>query len=145
MSLIEFKNLPDTSTPLTAENLNNNFEYLDDKISDELYYKAGDTYTISHQYYAGGCLTGSSKEVIFTIILPKRLTNITSISVSGVNVAVRLVSGGYGINGAVSNSNVSIVDFGENFVSIDINAGSAIGTNNTPVDTYIRSLTLTFN
>ena len=28
MALIEFKNLPDTSTPLTAENLNNNFEYL---------------------------------------------------------------------------------------------------------------------
>lgn len=31
MSLIEFKDLPDTSTPLTASNLNNNFEYLDSK------------------------------------------------------------------------------------------------------------------
>lgn len=28
MALIEFKNLPDTSTPLTAENLNNNFNEL---------------------------------------------------------------------------------------------------------------------
>lgn len=28
MALIEFKNLPDTSTPLTAENLNNNFNLL---------------------------------------------------------------------------------------------------------------------
>ena len=31
MALIQFKNLPDTSTPLTAENLNNNFNYLDGK------------------------------------------------------------------------------------------------------------------
>ena len=31
MSLIEFKNLPDTSTPLNAENLNNNFNELDNK------------------------------------------------------------------------------------------------------------------
>ena len=36
MALLEFKNLPDTSTPLTAENLNNNFEYLDDKMSNFL-------------------------------------------------------------------------------------------------------------
>ena len=28
MSLIEFKNLPDTSTPINAENLNNNFNEL---------------------------------------------------------------------------------------------------------------------
>lgn len=28
MALIEFKNLPDTTTPLTAQNLNNNFNYL---------------------------------------------------------------------------------------------------------------------
>lgn len=33
MSLVIFKNLPDTTTPLTAENLNSNFEYLDDKAS----------------------------------------------------------------------------------------------------------------
>jgi len=31
MALIEFKDLPDTTTPLTAENLNNNFEYLNEK------------------------------------------------------------------------------------------------------------------
>ena len=34
MSLVTFKDLPDTSTPLTSSNLNNNFEYLDDKIDD---------------------------------------------------------------------------------------------------------------
>ena len=143
MALIEFKNLPDTNTPLNAENLNNNFEYLDDKISNELYYKAGNTYTISHQYYAGGCLTGSSKEIMFTIALPKRLTNITSVAISGVNIAARMIDGTYGINGAVSD--VSVADFGDNYVSIDVRSSTAIGTNNTPVSVYIRSLTLTFN
>lgn len=38
MALIEFKDLPDTTTPLTADNLNNNFEYLEAKIdSGEIY------------------------------------------------------------------------------------------------------------
>lgn len=31
MALIEFKNLPDTSTPLSAENLNNNFNELNNR------------------------------------------------------------------------------------------------------------------
>ena len=39
MALIEFKNLPDTSTPLTAENLNNNFEYLDNKFTNSIFSK----------------------------------------------------------------------------------------------------------
>lgn len=33
MALIEFKNLPDTSTPLNAENLNNNFNELENKMN----------------------------------------------------------------------------------------------------------------
>jgi hypothetical protein len=32
MALIEFKDLPDTTTPLTADNLNNNFGELDDRL-----------------------------------------------------------------------------------------------------------------
>jgi len=32
MALIEFKNLPDTTTPVNAGNLNNNFDFLNDKI-----------------------------------------------------------------------------------------------------------------
>ena len=110
--------------------------------NDELYYKNGDVYSISHQYYAGGCLTGSSKEIMFTISLPKRLTNITSVAINGVNIAARMIDGTYGINGSVSD--VSVADFGDNYVSIDVKSSTAIGTNNTPVSVYIRSLTLTF-
>lgn len=116
--------------------------YSCDYMNKELYYKNGDVYSVSHQYYAGGCLTGSAKEVMFTISLPKRLTNITSVAISGVNIAARMIDGTYGINGAVSD--VSVADFGDNYVSIDVKSSTAIGTNNTPVSVYIRSLTLTF-
>lgn len=34
MALVTFKNLPDTSTPLNAENLNNNFNELNNKYSE---------------------------------------------------------------------------------------------------------------
>lgn len=34
MALIEFENLPSTDTPINAENLNNNFNYLDGRIDD---------------------------------------------------------------------------------------------------------------
>ena len=33
MSLVEFKNLPDTTTPINAANLNNNFNELNSQIS----------------------------------------------------------------------------------------------------------------
>lgn len=35
MALIKFKNLPDTSTPLNAENLNNNFEELENELNEK--------------------------------------------------------------------------------------------------------------
>lgn len=34
MSLIEFKDLPDTSTPINSANLNNNFNELNNKLND---------------------------------------------------------------------------------------------------------------
>lgn len=37
MALVKFKNLPDTSTPLNAENLNNNFEELEEKMKNKIY------------------------------------------------------------------------------------------------------------
>lgn len=42
MALIEFKNLPDTTTPLTAQNLNNNFNELKPSI---ISIKVGDDYS----------------------------------------------------------------------------------------------------
>ena len=63
MSLIEFKNLPDTSTPLTADNLNNNFEYLDDKIPSVLNTQNNSTTDAYSCDYLNDCETYSTNEV----------------------------------------------------------------------------------
>lgn len=122
-----------------------NFISLIDKISNDIYYKTGDTYTIPGQLYVSGALFGSSKNVAFSIFLPKSLDNISSVEISGVNVAVRITSGGYWVNGDISNSNVSVAAFDKNIVTISITNNTASGTNNTPCNVYIRRLTLTFN
>lgn len=196
MGKIIFENLPSTSTPINADNLNGiqdnildslglntntynsektyntnditiydnalykcnadnttgewdnskwDFISLIDKMSNDMYYKTGDIYTISGQVYLGGALTSSSKSVLFTIFLPKRLDNINSISVSGLNMAVRLTSGGYWANGDIADANVTVASFTNNYVTITIESSTASGTNNTPCNVYIRRLTLTFN
>lgn len=132
------------NTPINADNLNHMDDGIYNAISS-LYYKTGDTYTISGQVYVGGALTSSSKSVLFTIFLPKRLDNISSVEISGVNVAVRLTSGGYWANGDIADANVTVASFTNNYVTITIESSTASGTNNTPCNVYIRRLTLTFN
>ena len=60
MALIEFKDLPDTTTPVTAENLNNNFEELDNKI-DNLIEEDSWTPTISAWNETAPTLTYTSR------------------------------------------------------------------------------------
>ena len=133
------------NTPINADNLNHMDDGIYNAISS-LYYKTGDTYQISGQVYLGGALTGGSKSVLFTIFLPKRLDNINSISVSGLNMAVRLTSGGYWVNGDIGdNYNISVVAYNDNYVSIAVESSTATGTTNTPCNVYIRSLTLAFS
>ena len=115
------------------------------EIYGDVFYSSGETYQISGQVYVGGGLTGSSKSVLFTVFLPKRVNKITSLSVSGLNVAIRHTGGGYWMNGEVASSNIEVVDFKANYVTLGINASTATGTNNTPCSVYIRSLTLTFS
>ena len=77
MSLITFKNLPDTTTPLTAENLNNNFDYLNDveEITSSIsfgetvganthFYKKGNQITV---FFQGETKTHSIDDTLATI------------------------------------------------------------------------------
>lgn len=67
MSLIEFKNFPDTSTPINAENLNNNFNSIVESGNNEngSYIKFADGTLIQHK--SGISFETTYKEIYFPI------------------------------------------------------------------------------
>lgn len=126
MSLIEFKNLPDTTTPLTAENLNNNFNHF----VDELYYKANDEYQPGY-YACSGFLSGASKELQITIPTPKSMANVTP-QLNYLDIVVRGV-GGYVVARTQDNTGWSVTKNGDYNITLSYSSETALGTNNTPV------------
>lgn len=66
MALIEFKDLPDTTTPLTASNLNNNFNELDEKIDSVV--ESGSNANGNYVKYADGTMICTKKVDINTTI-----------------------------------------------------------------------------
>lgn len=156
MALIEFENYPSTDTAINASNLNNNFNELNalinnlsNKVDNELYYKSGDTYVLGRMIEAGGYLTGSAQSIRFSIAVPKRLDNISSVAINTLNVAIRKSNGGYLINGDVlTESNLTVTAYvcEPNYIDFYIaNSGVYDGTNNTPIGVAINSLNMTFN
>lgn len=150
MNKIEFKDLPDTSTPYNAETFNLLQDNVEDAIDGSLYYKSGDTYEIGGQLYTGGVLTGSAKNIQFSIFLPKLLDNISNITINSINITAR------GINGYLLNSQnlsdltsagvLSVVSIENNCASIQYTSNKAFNTtNNTVVGIYLKDTVITFN
>lgn len=120
---------------------------------DDIYYKTGDIIELGDTaapglYVANGYITSSTKKVNMTFIVPKRLDNISSITVNSLNVESRGISGylnsqsgyveyvnksGYTITAWVSSSNS---------ISVTIEKSSAYTniSNNTlvSIDGYIK-------
>lgn len=117
-----------------------------DAMMDELYYKNGDTIELGSDnvpglYIATGYISAGTQSVFVTLVTPKRLDNITSITIDSINVEARGISGylnsqagyveyvgksGYTITAWVSSLNT---------ISIRINKSSAFTNvnNNTPI------------
>ena len=122
-----------------------------DEFLDNTFFKPGDTYEINYLpgqggMYTGGTLTGSAKVLHWSITLPKSLKNITSITISNLNLTIRHVGGGY-IYSEVSAVDGTLVvnkinDYIIDFANERVNAASA--TNNTPVAVAISCI-LTFS
>ena len=110
------------------------------ELYDMFYYKSGDTITFLYVSLAG-FITSSTKEVTFTVYLPKSLSNITSLSVSSFNAELRGTEGylnsssGYtqyvGLSGYTINASAS----GDNSINIRLAKSTAFTNvpNNTPV------------
>lgn len=100
MSQVNQKYLKDENnemfSPITSFNsvFNNDAKSL----YDELYFKPGDIFKKTSKYnsiYIHAIITGSSKQISYTLYTPKLLTFVNSISVSSLRINIRVPSGGY--------------------------------------------------
>ena len=108
--------------------------------TDDLYYQNGNKFVNTGYYSANGYLTGGGKEIGFTIILPKNLKSIKSVTVNKLSCVIRGI-GGY-LNGSSNidyktqtGITVNAYKSAENAVFIQIKMSNTTwgGTNNTPV------------
>lgn len=116
-----------------------------DEMIDELYYKANEIVEVGVEngthYITAGYITGSTQTVGFTIITPKRLDNITTITFDNLELALRGISGYLNSqSGTVNYKSASGYTYtaiitGKNTITINLQKSSAFTnvTNNTPV------------
>lgn len=123
-------------------------------LTDELYYKNGDTFKNSDYMNCTGYITGGSKQMQYTIYTSKRLDNISSITIKHFSCVFRGV-GGY-VNGnsyidyaTASGYNTSVSMPEKNVINITIYApnGYTGANNNTPINAVFpaNGIELTFN
>ena len=120
---------------------------------DDIFYKNGDIIEIGY-HTVGGSITSSSKDLQFSIVVPKSLKNIKSFTINSLHITARGINGYItGINGNsiyVSDSDISYNNSSiatENILNIRLARNEVFGnvTNNTPVSIAINSAKITFN
>lgn len=81
------------STYIGGTELNaNTFNTMQSNIEDDLYYKSGDIYQITSNRDSiiyNGFVSGSSKVIRISIVLPKRLNKINSVTINTLTLAIR--------------------------------------------------------
>lgn len=128
-------------------NLKTYLDNLENDIEEKLNYQKGDTYTIKDRSYVtvGGSLTAGKGQIRFGIFVPKKLTNISNITVTSAKITVRNTSGEYILDYIDVTNNVSASKSGDNAIYLSYGSSNMSGTNNTPVSVEIGALILTFN
>ena len=114
MALIEFKDLPDTSTPLTADSLNNNFDELNDDIEElNITLNKMKTITLNNTWYICHKLSGGGVSTVIPIYNPNNTTPTISIQSAGVF-----------INGSWYNVTLNTTNFNKTYVFLSFDSGS---------------------
>lgn len=128
-------------------NLKTYLDNLENDMEEKLNYQKGDTYTIKDRSYVtvGGSLTAGKGQIRFGIFVPKKLTNISKITVNSAKITVRNTSGSYILDYVDVTNNVSASKSGDNAIYLSYGSSNMSGTNNTPVSVEIGALILTFN
>ena len=123
-------------------------------ILDSIYYKSGDAYSVSGRIVDNGYISDSSKQINFTIILPKSMKNVTP-TITDLKVNGRHVGGGYIFSSGYvtagydvlndSSITVSILSKEDDYLTIQLARSTAWSvTNNTPISMSIESMTISF-
>ena len=148
-------NFPDTSN-YTADKTIATTDNITAAIDAATKYANGDTYTNTNYYNLPGYITSGSKEMTYMVVVPKMLTNITSVTVNKFRCLIRGVAGyvngssyidyasttGYTVNTYISSPNT---------ITIQVVATAAVtgATNNTVLQAAFSNstgdLSLTFN
>lgn len=116
-------------------------------IENEMYYKAGNTYTASGNIITSGFVTNSKKDITFSFPVPKRLDKISTITLNSYDITVRDVAGAYLLNRATSNvGTVTIAKGDGNYIRVNMRSDTAYTTtNNSPISVVLYGIKLTFN
>lgn len=128
-------------------NLKTYLDNLENDMEKKLNYQKGDIYTIKDRSYVtvGGSLTAGKGQIRFGIFVPKKLTNISKITVNSAKITVRNTSGSYILDYIDVTNNVSASKSGDNAIYLSYGSSNMSGTNNTPVSVEIGALILTFS
>lgn len=124
-------------------------------ILNSLYYKAGDSYVSSGKIVSNGYTSDNSKQINFTITLPKSMKNVTP-TLTVLKANGRHVGGGHIFSsGYISagydllndpNITVSFSNIQDDLLTIKLVTTTAWNiTNNTPVSISIENMTITFS
>lgn len=113
---------------------------------DEMYFMTGETLTIDTLYNALGHLTGSSKDIHFTIPLHKSLDKITSININSFDLTIRHSDGGYIVQRATSiDGTVTVYKGNGNHIRVTLAFNNSFNfTNNAPLSVVINEMELSF-
>lgn len=139
------------------------------KINEKLlpgFFESGET--LSTGSYVGNVLsafiTGGKKQIAFGLVLPKRIDNINSINITGLEIRARSVTGTYLLTGTstwsnlITNMSSGGVALNQNCTSLTVTKatentirvlanfdGEIYDTNNVPVAVEFRNLGITFS
>lgn len=143
----------------TVLNINGDFnaqavEFINLNTVKELFYQKGNKYSANNRI-VNGYITNESKQIYFTLTLPKSMANVTP-TLTELKINGRHVGGGYIFSSAYISAgydvlndsalNVSIAQKTDDYITVLIESTTAWSvTDNTPVSISIESLKISFN
>lgn len=118
-----------------------------------LFYKSGDTYSVKGRIVDNGYISGSSKQINFSVTVPKSMANVTP-TITELKVNARHVGGGYVFSSGyisagydiLADSNITVnLTKEEDYITVTLQSTTEYSvTNNTPISISMESLEITF-